>query len=203
MADSGDAAQTPAGQGELTQPHQDGQIRRDGQNKQDGQDALNPLQLLADLRSDGVRAPAARSILAFHPDDSGTDALRVEVARLLVASVRPSDHALVRWLLEQETLRQRAVGTEGSEILYALVAALARFAQPEDALSIWRAREATDETRVGVDVEQVGRLGVDAVRRFLRSMIDAGIDAGGPEAGAAARAMAWLEDGLAAGAFAI
>jgi hypothetical protein len=109
---------------------------------------------------------------------------------------------MVRWLLEQETLRQRAVGTGDSEALYALVAALARFGRPEDAFVIFRAHEATDETRVGVDVEQVGRLGVDAVRRFLCTVIDAGIDAGGPDAGEAAQAMVWLEDGLAAGAFA-
>lgn len=168
------------------------------QDPYDPRDLPTPPQLLAELRAEGTRALQARSLLAYRPGEPARDAAREDVAHVLVSTLRPDDHALTRWLLEQETLHQRAIGTGGSEILYALVAALARFGSPQDALTIWRARDATPQTRAGVDVEQLGRQGVDEVQRSLRATAEAS----GPDAGEARAALAWLEEGLTTGAFA-
>ena len=73
---------------------------------------------------------------------------------------------------------------------------MARYADPDDALLIWRARTATPQTRAGVDVEQAARAGVERVRRRLRALVATG----GPRVRAAADALAWLDEGVASGA---
>ena len=148
--------------------------------------------LLLDLRAGGEAAQVAQQII------TGDTAIRAEVTRLLAGSVTPTDHALARWLLRIETDTLVAVGSGESEALYTLVALVARFADPRDALLIWRARQATPETRVGVDVEQMARLGLDGVRRFLNRLRDAK----GHETSEAAAALAWLDEGERDGAFA-
>lgn len=159
-----------------------------------------PADLLAALRSDDAptRDAAYRSLA--YTADPATDAphahLRATLTRPLAAALLPADHDLVRWLLEQEIAAHEAAATGASETLYILIAALARTADPADALTIWRARNATPETRTGVDVEQLLRAGVDPVRRTLTRLIR---DAG-PDATSAAQALAWLESGLATGA---
>lgn len=161
-----------------------------------------PENLLSSLRTG---APAATSVYAAlaHTasaiparDRDQRSALRAAVTRLLAASLRPSDAPIARWLLTQETTALRAAGRGASETLYTLVAAVARFANPDDALLLWHAREATPETREGVDVEQLLRLGVDPVRQRLRSLIAAG----GPETEEATQALAWVEQGIHEGA---
>jgi hypothetical protein len=156
-------------------------------------------RVLAALRAGGPAAEAARSRVAHAHGSPGVDpnaALRAEVADALIASLLPSDRAVTRWLLEQEVEALRAAGRGVTETLYSLVAALARFGDPEDALLLWRAREATAETRGGVDVEQLARAGVERVRAHLARLIAAGGQAGAE----AERALAWFEEGLAAGA---
>ena len=147
--------------------------------------------LLLDLRAGGESAHTAQQMIA-------TDATtRTEVARLLAGSVTPDDHALARWLLGVETDTLPSVESGGSEALYTLVALVARFADPHDALLIWRARQATPETQAGVDVEQTARLGLEGVRRYLARLRDVN----GPEAGEAMSALAWLDEGERDGAF--
>jgi hypothetical protein len=154
----------------------------------------------------GTAAQDACSCLAHvagDPGDGEWTALRAEVARILAQSIGPTDHPIVRWLLEQETAAahdggQGEGGQGESGALYTLIAALAHFARVEDALLIWRAREATSQTRAGVDVEQMARAGVDGVRRYLRSIVEGA----GAQARDAANALAWLEEGVASGAFA-
>lgn len=157
--------------------------------------------LLGALRqSASPTASTARARLAFAGEQAerdGRGSLRAEVASELAATLGPADEALTRWLLEQETAAHAARGAGASEALYTLVAALARFGRPEDALLIWRAREATPETRGGVDVEQLARAGVAATRAALEQLVGRG-DA---QSDAARRALGWLDAGAAAGAF--
>ena len=61
---------------------------------------------------------------------------------------------------------------------YLLVAALARFGRPGRRDLLWRAREATPETRAGVDVEQLARAGVERVRARLAALARAGGERG-------------------------
>jgi hypothetical protein len=149
-------------------------------------------RLLLDLRAGGVAAQVAKQII------TASAAIRAEVTRLLASSVTPTDHALAHWLLQVETDILVAVGSGASEALYTLVALVGRFADPRDALLIWRARQATPETRVGVDVEQMARLGKDGVRRHLSRLRDANR----AEAGEATAALVWLDEGQRDGAFA-
>lgn len=123
-------------------------------------------------------------------------AWRTTVTQALLADLKPGDHALVVWLLEREIDELTTVGNGDPETLYRLVAAVARFAHPEDALLIWRASRATAETRIGVDVEQVLRAGPEAVVRTLRQLTTDGA----PQAEAAAAALAWAQAGIASGA---
>ena len=160
---------------------------------------MAPRGLLEALRGGGEGGEAARGKLANIPN--ATDAaeraeLRAEVARELAGSLRPDDRFLARWLLEQEIAAHEAAGRGASETLYTLVAAVSRYADPDDVLLLWRARNATPQTRAGVDVEQVARAGVERVRRRLRTLVGRG----GPRAAEAAEALEWLEQGLAAGA---
>jgi hypothetical protein len=161
---------------------------------------MTPGALLAALRSnDDAGASAARAALAFALDASGADRhapTRAAVAQTLAGSLRPGDKPVARWLLEQEIAAHEGAGQGASDALYTLVAAVARYADPDDVLLLWRARQATPETRLGVDVEQAFRAGADRVRRRLQTLIRQG----GPRAAGAAQAFDWLERGLAAGA---
>lgn len=127
-------------------------------------------------------------------DDAET---RAEVTALLAGSLQPGDHAPARRLLEGEIDALRMAGAGATETLYTLVAIVARYADPEDAPLIWRARMATPETRAGLDVEQMARAGATAVRWRL-SDLARGV---GPQAEEAAAALQWLEAGAATGAF--
>lgn len=156
-----------------------------------GDYALGRDALLAGLRTSGQQAEAARAELAF----LGRDA-RAEVAALLAASLRPTDKPLARWLLEQEIAAHEAAGHGASETLFTLVATVARYADPDDVLLLWRARQATPETRTGVDVEQAFRGGVERVRRRLQTLTRQQ----GARAREAAAALEWLESGVSLGA---
>jgi hypothetical protein len=147
--------------------------------------------LLLDLCTGGETAQAAQRIIVANASQ------RAQVAWLLAGSVTPTDHPLARWLLRIETEALSAAGTGESEALYTLVALVARFADPHDALLIWQARQATSETQVGVDVEQMARLSLDGARRYLAELRDAN----GPEASEAAAALTWLDEGERDGAF--
>jgi hypothetical protein len=149
-------------------------------------------RLLADLRVGGAAALMVQDAIA-------ADAVMcAEVVRLLAGSVTPADSALARWLLRIETESLASAGSGESETVYTLVALVARFADPHDALLIWRARQVTPQTRAGVDVEQMARLGLDTVRRYLTRLRDGST----PEVSEAAAALAWLDEGERDGAFA-
>lgn len=152
-------------------------------------------RLLAALRAGGARANAARAALA-HAHGASSVGTRAAVTSALIASLQPSDHGLARWLLEEEIAAHEAADQGASETLYSLVAAVARFADAADALLLWRAHDATPDTRAGVDVEQLARAGVERVRTRLREL-DA---AGGRRGASAARALIWFEEGIASGA---
>jgi hypothetical protein len=156
---------------------------------------MAPEAMLARLRAGGVAADPIYAVLTHQP---GADSavLRAALTRLLAASLRPADRGLARWLLQQETTALAAAGHGVSETLYTLIAAVARYADPDDVLLLWRAREATPETRAGVDVEQFARAGVERVRRRLQTLIRTD----GPRAAEASEALQWLDEGLAAGA---
>lgn len=154
----------------------------------------SPIALLAELRA-GERPEA----LAHAPDPTerqAHSALRAKVTRALATTISPFDHAATEWLLREEIADAEAAGQGATESLYTLVAALARFARPEDVPLLWRARQATPEARAGVDVEQLLRAGPEAVRAYLRRSAR-GTDQAARDA---AEALAWIEEGLAAGA---
>lgn len=167
-----------------------------------GDYALRPDALLAGLRTGGQQAEAARAALAFPGRDASAEACeraagqRTEVATLLAASLRPGDKPVARWLLEQEIAAHEAAGHGATETLFTLVAAVARYADPDDVLLLWRGRQATPETRTGVDVEQAFRGGVERVRRRLQTLVRQQ----GARAREAAEALAWLESGVSQGA---
>lgn len=157
---------------------------------------LTETSLLGALRAG---EQSARSALAHdgHQDDNARRATaRDEVVRELAAQLVPTDRPLVRWLLEQEAASVRAAGRGVTETLYTLVAALARFGQPEDALPLWRAHEATPETRAGIDVEQLLRADPERVRLYLGELAHGQ----GALAHEARAALAWIEAGIADGA---
>ncbi|HEX5547896.1 MAG TPA: hypothetical protein VFX24_10820 [Ktedonobacterales bacterium] len=138
--------------------------------------------------------PAARR---ESPDARQADAAwRAAVTEALLADLRPGDHALAIWLLHRELDALGAAGALAPETLYRLIAAVARFARPDDALLIWRAAQATPETRVGVDVEQALRAGPEVV---LRALVRRAAH-GEADADDAAAALAWVRAGLTAGA---
>jgi hypothetical protein len=158
-------------------------------------------ELLAALRGAPPGAVAARAALVSSPDPAtrrAHAALRAEVAAQLARTLTPNDHPTARWLLEQEIADLEAAGSGASEALYTLIAALARFERPTDASLIWRARQATPETRAGVEVEQVGRLGIPQVRASLQRLARGE----GQRAREAAAALAWIAAAGAEGAFA-
>jgi hypothetical protein len=162
--------------------------------------APDPQALLNVLRAGGPAADAARLHLAAQPDPSGTDphaVPRAQVVLALLQTLAPTDHLIAVWLLQQEVAAHQAVGRGASDALVGLVAAVARFGQPSDALLLWQASVATPDTRDTVDVEHLGRAGVARVQAWLLSKAretgQAALDA---EA-----ALAWLDAGLAAGAF--
>lgn len=134
--------------------------------------------------------PAARN---ESPEARQQDAAwRAAVTKALLADLRPGDHTLVIWLLSREL-----DALDAPETLYRLIAAVARFARPDDALLIWRAAQVTPETRVGVDVEQALRAGPEAVLRALGQRASSRKDT---EADDAAAALAWVRAGIANGA---
>lgn len=167
-----------------------------------GDYALRPDALLAGLRTGGQQAEAARAALAFPGRDASAEACeraagqRTEVATLLAASLRPGDKPVARWLLEQEIAAHEAAGHGATETLFTLVAAVARYADPDDVLLLWRGRQATPETRTGVDVEQAFRGDVERVRRRLQTLVRQQ----GAHAREAAEALEWLESGVSQGA---
>jgi hypothetical protein len=167
-----------------------------------GDYAIAPDTLLADLRTGGQQADAARERVAFPGRDASAEvreraaARRGEVAAVLAASLRPTDKQVARWLLEQEIAAHEAAGRGASETIFTLVAAVARYADPDDVLLLWRARQATAETRGGVDVEQAFRGGVERVRRRLQTLMRQQ----GAHAREAAEALEWLESGVSQGA---
>lgn len=121
---------------------------------------------------------------------------RTAIAHALLADLRPGDHTPTVWLLEQERADIASGNTTDVELLYRLIAATARFAQPEDALLIWRAAQTTDETRIGVDVEQALRAGTEAVLRRLERLATSN----GAQAKDAQAALAWVREGITNGA---
>ena len=138
---------------------------------------MSPEETLAALRAGGAAAERAKVALAHTGEPNEREEhtrLCAEVARLLAGSLRPGDREIARWLLEHEIATHEAAGHGAREALYTLIAAVARYADPDDALLIWRARTATPETRAGVDVEQAARAGVERVRRRLRALVAAG-----------------------------
>lgn len=156
--------------------------------------------LLDALRQPGDASVAARDQLVSSRDQAESperQRLRGEVAAALGQSLRPSDRGIARWLLQQEIAAHQARGQGATEALYTLVAAVARYAQPEDALLIWRARQATPETREGVDVEQMARAGLDAVRATVTKLAERA----GPQSDDARQALAWLDAAETSGAF--
>src|SRR5690242_5775307 len=124
-------------------------------------------------------------------------AWRAAVTEALLADLRPGDHTLAVWLLHRELAAIGAAGGGVTETLYRLVAAVARFARPDDALLIWRAAQATPETRVGVDVEQALRAGPEAV---VHALVRRASAHGEADANDAADALAWVRAGVANGA---
>ncbi|HKW22247.1 MAG TPA: hypothetical protein VJO13_12765 [Ktedonobacterales bacterium] len=124
-------------------------------------------------------------------------AWRAAATEALLADLRPGDHALAVWLFQREIAAIGAAGAGATETLYRLIAAVARFARPDDALLIWRAAQATPETRIGVDVEQALRAGPEAVLRTLGRRASA---RGEADADDAATALSWLRAGIANGA---
>lgn len=156
---------------------------------------------LAALRSSGPGTDVVRARLAHAPEPSQRASHareRAAVVHVLARSLASSDYALVRWLLEQEIADHEANGAGATETLYTLVAALARFGRARDVLLLWRAREATAETRAGMDVEQVARAGLERVRAYLHRAREAT----GSRRDAAVAALAWIEASAAEGAFA-
>jgi hypothetical protein len=151
--------------------------------------------LLGHLRAGGEAADDARARLEVGARQG--EELRALVTSALVADLQPSDRSIARWLLEQETMAHKARGTGATEALYTLIAALARFGQPSDVMLLWRARQATAETRAGVDAEQFARLGLDASLAILTDLARAN-DSETVEARAA---LDWLREAQAAGAF--
>ena len=124
-------------------------------------------------------------------------AWRAAATEALLADLRPGDHALAVWLLRREIAAIGAAGAGATETLYRLIASVARFARPDDALLIWRAAQAPPETRVGVDVQQALRAGPEAVLRTLDRRASAHGEA---DADDAATALAWVRAGIANGA---
>ncbi|HEX5156037.1 MAG TPA: hypothetical protein VFW17_02355 [Ktedonobacterales bacterium] len=139
--------------------------------------------------------PAARSETSEARQQDA--AWRAAATEALLADLRPGDHALAVWLLRREIAAIGAAGAGATETLYRLIASVARFARPDDALLIWRAAQATPETRVGVDVEQALRAGPEAVLRTLDRRASAHGEA---DADDAATALAWVRAGIANGA---
>lgn len=156
--------------------------------------------LLDALRQSGAVASAAHAQVAHvkgASDQAERERLRAEVAAALARSLLPTDRPLAQWLLRQEIAAHEARGQGASEALYTLVAAVARFAQPSDAPMLWQARQATPETRAGVDAEQLARAGLGPTRAALERIASQP----GARANDAQQALRWLEESAALGGF--
>lgn len=132
--------------------------------------SMSPVEALAALRSGGPEAAERARIALAAPADAADPTererrtrLRAEVARLLAGLLRPGDRAIARWLLEREIADHEAAGYGASEALYTLIAAVARYADPDDALLIWRAHgDAGDARRGGCGAGGAGGRGAGA-----------------------------------------
>ncbi|HUY76795.1 MAG TPA: hypothetical protein VMV29_08480 [Ktedonobacterales bacterium] len=188
---------------------------RAGASRQSAPQPETPETLLAALRQGGAMMAQAQATLAHAGSPDGQprrSLLRAAVTSALADDLRPADHTLARWLLTQEIAAHEAAGQGGGETLFTLVAIVARFGQPDDASLIWRARQATPETRAGVDVEQIVRAGVDRVRLYLSRRAKQGKAGGAIESARSSQlaregarqanlALAWIDEGQASGAF--
>jgi len=188
---------------------------RAGASRQAAPQPETPESLLAALRQGSGAMAQAQATLANAGSPDGQarrSELRAEVTRALAADLRPPDHTLARWLLTQEIAAHEAAGHGAGDALYTLIAIVARFGQPDDASLIWRARQATPETREGVDVEQIVRAGVDKVRLYLARRAKQGKAGGAIESARSSQlaregarqatlALAWIDEGQASGAF--
>lgn len=153
------------------------------------------------LRRGGQAARSALATIAFHAggaDQEVRSQVRADVTASLAESLCATDASVARRLLREEIAAHEAAGVGASETLFTLVAIVARFGSPPDVFLVWRARQATPETRLGVDVEQVGRLGLERVRAILEQAASGA----GPHADAARHALAWIAQGVESGAFA-
>ncbi|MEO7001079.1 MAG: hypothetical protein ABI068_04700 [Ktedonobacterales bacterium] len=169
--------------------------------------------LLTTLRAGGGQMRQAQEMIGFDStllatEQSRRAEQRAQLVATLAADIRPTDRPLARWLLTQEVAAHQAQDQDAGETLYTLVALLARFGQPEDALLIWQARQANSQTQVGVDVEQMARAGVDHVRAYLIHLIQQTQQGDSAQREPAAQAvedareaLAWLDEGAALGAF--
>jgi hypothetical protein len=155
----------------------------------------DPGHLLAALRQGSATAVTAREALSAAAGAADSATLRAWVTEQLITSLLPTDHLAVRWLLAEEVAALAGMGHGATETLYLLVAACARFGDPEDALLLWQAHAATPETRATVDVEHLARAGVERVRRALEARAAAGL-----ERDQAAAALRWFEEGVDSGA---
>ncbi len=152
------------------------------------------------LRRGGQEARAAWARVAFQGDEAGRDdrsRLRASVAASLASSLCATDASIARRLLLEEIVTLESAGVGEPEALFTLVAIVARFANPADVWLLWRAHQATPETRLGVDVEQVGRLGVERSRAILEQTASGD----GAQADDAQQALAWIAQGAESGAF--
>ncbi|HEX8981846.1 MAG TPA: hypothetical protein VF792_03675 [Ktedonobacterales bacterium] len=152
------------------------------------------------LRRGGQEARAVCPMLAYQGDEANQDErsqLRAAVVMSLAGSLCAADASIARRLLLEETVMLETAGVGATEALFTLVAIVARFANPADVWLLWRARQATPETRLGVDVEQVGRLGIEQSRAILEQAASGD----GSNADDARQALAWITQGADSGAF--
>lgn len=152
------------------------------------------------LRRGGEIAHVTWREVAYQGDEASRDErtrLRAEVTASLAGDLCVGDSSIARRLLLEEIVQHETEGVGASEALMTLVAIVARFANPADVLLLWRARQATPQTRLGVDVEQVGRLGLEPSRAILAQAASGA----GSQADDAREALAWIALGAESGAF--
>lgn len=152
------------------------------------------------LRHGGQDARAAWPALTYQGDEVSREdrsRLRAAVAASLAGSLCAADASIARRLLLEEIVTLESAGVGAGEALFTLVAIVARFANPTDVWLLWRAHQATQETRLGVDVEQIGRLGVEQSRAILEQAASGD----GAQVVEAQQALAWIAQGAESGAF--
>ncbi|MBU2664224.1 hypothetical protein KOI35_12045 [Actinoplanes bogorensis] len=128
---------------------------------------------LARMRASGTAWPE----LAYEQatGDDGYDFDRNAVARAQVLWAlqydrRPGDHALVRWLAEQEAVCRREAPfqglTEETELAGLL---LAEYRRPADVWLQWQLKRANFDTWCGYDIEHVVAAGADQTLSLVRA----------------------------------